>query len=162
MRSARSGRRGTTRSSFFTDSRATRPGSRFEPAAHPRPGHAVRDSVGYADHVAGDSPWAVTLPVMAVGAGAIVIEKHITDDRAPQGHRLLLVGGAGGARPSRAALRDAARALGNTDYEMSDDELTYMHQVKKSRRRGGRSGARAPADRRQRDVTSARRRTRIR
>jgi N,N'-diacetyllegionaminate synthase len=37
--------------------------------------------VGYADHIDGDDPMALTLPLAAVGAGAVLIEKHLTKDR---------------------------------------------------------------------------------
>ena len=42
--------------------------------------------VGYADHVdAENSEMSNLVPLMAIGAGAIVIEKHLTDDRSRQG-----------------------------------------------------------------------------
>ena len=42
-------------------------------------------TIGYADHIKGDSDLAGILPLIAIGAGAIVIEKHITMNRALQG-----------------------------------------------------------------------------
>lgn len=42
-------------------------------------------TVGYADHIKGDTEFAGILPLIAIGAGAIVIEKHITLNRALQG-----------------------------------------------------------------------------
>jgi len=41
--------------------------------------------VGYQDHSAGDSPEATLLPLLAISAGAVVIEKHITRDRSAKG-----------------------------------------------------------------------------
>lgn len=41
--------------------------------------------VGYADHIKGDTEFAGILPLIAIGAGATVIEKHITLNRVLQG-----------------------------------------------------------------------------
>lgn len=41
--------------------------------------------VGYQDHVAGDSPLATIIPIMAMGRGVVILEKHITDDRSRKG-----------------------------------------------------------------------------
>ncbi|WP_251979232.1 N-acetylneuraminate synthase family protein [Salinibacter ruber] len=41
--------------------------------------------VGYQDHTEGGSDFAYTLPLSAIGLGARVIEKHITDDRSREG-----------------------------------------------------------------------------
>jgi N,N'-diacetyllegionaminate synthase len=37
--------------------------------------------VGFAGHLAGDDPLAIYYPFMAIGAGAVIIEKHLTYDR---------------------------------------------------------------------------------
>ncbi|UCH49810.1 MAG: N-acetylneuraminate synthase family protein [Betaproteobacteria bacterium] len=41
--------------------------------------------VGYADHTDGDSPFAEQIDLIALGAGACVLEKHFTLDRAAKG-----------------------------------------------------------------------------
>lgn len=41
--------------------------------------------VGFADHTDGADPYALTLPCVAVAAGASFLEKHLTDGRARQG-----------------------------------------------------------------------------
>ena len=38
-------------------------------------------SVGLADHIDGDHPFAIHLPALALGLGATILEKHITTDR---------------------------------------------------------------------------------
>lgn len=86
--------------------------------------------VGYADHAAGDSEWAVLLPLMAVAAGAKVIEKHLTLDRSRKG-----IDYYSSAEPRELArlvglIRDAGKGLGSA-YAMSDGELKYLHEVKK-------------------------------
>jgi len=37
--------------------------------------------VGFSDHIAGDNPDSMLLPLMALSAGACIIEKHVTVDR---------------------------------------------------------------------------------
>jgi N,N'-diacetyllegionaminate synthase len=86
--------------------------------------------VGYADHVAGDSQWAMLLPVMAVGSGARVIEKHLTLDRSRKGLDYF-----SSVEPPELArlvelLRDAGKSLGGP-YELSSGELHYLQDVKK-------------------------------
>jgi sialic acid synthase SpsE len=41
--------------------------------------------VGYADHTEGDSELALAAPLMALGLGACVLEKHLTHDRSARG-----------------------------------------------------------------------------
>jgi len=41
--------------------------------------------VGYQDHTDGGSPLATALPLAAIGFGAVVLEKHLTDDRSRKG-----------------------------------------------------------------------------
>ena len=41
--------------------------------------------VGYQDHTEGSSELAYALPISAIGLGARVLEKHVTDDRSRQG-----------------------------------------------------------------------------
>jgi N,N'-diacetyllegionaminate synthase len=87
--------------------------------------------VGYSDHVDGDSPIAIQLPLVALGLGANIIEKHITIDRSlkePDYQSSL--------NPHEFSemvrlLREAFPALGNSSFEMPEDELTYRKTVKK-------------------------------
>jgi sialic acid synthase SpsE/spore coat polysaccharide biosynthesis protein SpsF (cytidylyltransferase family) len=44
-----------------------------------------RCDIGYMDHVSGDDEFATLLPLLAIGAGAATIEKHITFNRAANG-----------------------------------------------------------------------------
>jgi N,N'-diacetyllegionaminate synthase len=45
----------------------------------------VRCAVGYMDHTAAESTLAWALPILAMGMGATVLEKHITEDRSVKG-----------------------------------------------------------------------------
>jgi N,N'-diacetyllegionaminate synthase len=44
-----------------------------------------RCAIGYMDHTDGESTLAWALPVLAIGMGAVVLEKHITERRADKG-----------------------------------------------------------------------------
>ena len=86
--------------------------------------------VGYADHVAGDSEWAFLLPVMAVSAGARVIEKHVTLDRSRKGLDYF-----SSAEPSELGrlvglVREAGKSLGSA-YELNEGERKYLQDVRK-------------------------------
>lgn len=86
--------------------------------------------VGYADHVDGGSEWSIRLPLMAVAAGARVIEKHVTLDRSRKGTDYF-----SSVEPKELAqlirlLTEVGKSVGAA-YEMSDGELSYLQEVKK-------------------------------
>lgn len=87
--------------------------------------------VGLADHVAGESEWAFMLPLLAVAAGATVIEKHITLDRSRRGIDFYSSLEPEELRRLIGLLGEASRAVGSGPWEMSEAEHAYLHQVKK-------------------------------
>ena len=104
--------------------------------------------IGYADHVSGDEPAALWLPLQAIGAGARLIEKHITLDRSAGGtdHHSSLV-------PDEfeglvASIRAAERAFGSPGLALSAAELRYRDTMKKRlvASRAVRAGERLGAD----------------
>ena len=86
--------------------------------------------VGYADHVAADSEWAILLPVMAVAAGARVIEKHVTLDRSRKGIDYFSSAETQELARLVQLLREAGKSRGGT-YEFTEGELRYLEEVKK-------------------------------
>lgn len=87
--------------------------------------------VGYQDHVDAEDPFAVTLPVLAVGLGATVIEKHVTLDRAARG-----VDYYSALEPAEfaefvRAIRRAELARGGEPEQFAPSERTYRRQMKK-------------------------------
>ena len=87
--------------------------------------------IGYQDHVAGDDPFAVILPILAIGMGAQMIEKHVTLDRGAQG-----VDYYSSLEPSEladfvATVRRAERARGAHPAAFSVSERNYRDTVKK-------------------------------
>jgi sialic acid synthase SpsE len=88
--------------------------------------------VGYADHVDGESPMAMALPLMALAAGARVIEKHITLDRRLKGRDYFSA-----LNPDEFArlvtlVREADMALGRSDDTLSKAEIEYRRLMKKT------------------------------
>ena len=90
-----------------------------------------RARIGYADHIVGDDAFAYALPLMAIGAGARVIEKHITFDRAARG-----VDWYSSLEPVEFAklvadIRRAESAIGDDPQRFAASERNYRQAVKK-------------------------------
>ncbi len=88
--------------------------------------------VGYHDHTDADDPLALTLPLVALGAGAAVLEKHVTHDRSARGEDFesALVG----AELARfvSVARSAASAIGPGAWRpLNDAERAYRGVVRK-------------------------------
>jgi N,N'-diacetyllegionaminate synthase len=87
--------------------------------------------IGYQDHVAGDDSFAFHLPLMALGAGARVIEKHITGDRAAEGVDWYSSLEPGEFADFVAAVRRADSAIGHAPESFTDSERSYRRTMKK-------------------------------
>ena len=87
--------------------------------------------IGYADHVAGDDPRAMIIPIYAIGLGATVIEKHITLDRGAKGvdYYSSLEPGEMGKFVSH--IRACETALADKPDAMPKAEMDYRQSVKK-------------------------------
>jgi N,N'-diacetyllegionaminate synthase len=91
--------------------------------------------IGFADHVSEDEPERLWLSAVAIGAGATVIEKHITPARAlkEEDHESAL--NVDDFRAFAAAMRLASAALGTMsneeDFGMTQAEVAYRHKMKK-------------------------------
>lgn len=90
-----------------------------------------RCEIGYMDHVDGDDPFAVTLPLLALAMGATVLEKHITLDRAARGVDYYSSFNPDEFARFIEAVRRAERAIGDSPEEFADSEREYRRQVKK-------------------------------
>ncbi|MFH0837076.1 MAG: N-acetylneuraminate synthase family protein [Candidatus Aenigmatarchaeota archaeon] len=88
--------------------------------------------VGYHDHIDADSSIALILPIFAIGMGAVVIDKHITHDRAEKGidHESSL--NPDEFREMVMLIRECEKAVGNIRKEMSADEINYRKKFKKN------------------------------
>jgi len=90
-----------------------------------------RCDIGYMDHVAGDDPLVFTLPLMAIGMGVTVIEKHITLERNARG-----VDYYSSLNPDEFArfvetVRRMEQAIGDSPEKFSKSEREYRRQIKK-------------------------------
>ena len=87
--------------------------------------------IGYADHIAGGTQAASWLPLMAIGAGAIFIEKHITLDRTQKGTDYYSSMEPNEFADLAQAVREAQAALGAQQLALSEAEKIYRHDMKK-------------------------------
>ncbi len=86
---------------------------------------------GYADHVAGDGPFAHILPAMALPFGIQVIEKHITLDREAQGIDYYSSINVSDLAEFIEMIREAESGLGTGSGGFSPSEIHYRDMVKK-------------------------------
>jgi N,N'-diacetyllegionaminate synthase len=87
--------------------------------------------IGLMDHIAGEDPLSMTLPLVAIGMGATVVEKHITLDRAARG-----VDYYSSLNPDEfnrfvALVRRTEVAVGTSPEVFTTPEKEYRSQVKK-------------------------------
>jgi len=87
--------------------------------------------VGYMDHVDADDPLAVCLPVLAIGLGARVIEKHVTLDRAAKGVDYYSSLNPGEFADFVRTIRRCETAFGREPARFVPAERTYRLQMKK-------------------------------
>ena len=87
--------------------------------------------VGFADHIAGDHPLSAHWPLLAIAAGAQVIEKHLTLNRADQKEDYISA-----LNPDEFGrmvdwIRLVERSLGAEDFEMNAAEGSYRLESRK-------------------------------
>ena len=87
-------------------------------------------TIGLADHIDGDHPYAIYLPALALALGATVLEKHITTDRKEKLEDYEAALGIDQFAMFVDYVRTAERALGNgsIDY-MSDNPSYYKYRM---------------------------------
>lgn len=88
--------------------------------------------IGIADHVDGSDPFARWLPLVAVGAGATVIEKHITMNRAEKRDDYFSALEPHEFREMVACLESSYIACGNSQYDFCANESAYRQKMKKT------------------------------
>lgn len=88
--------------------------------------------VGYADHVdADDAMQALAIPAMAMGAGAVVIEKHMTEDRSRRGRDHYSSLNPDEFAKFVQAIRLLWTAMGNPRLDLSEAEKDYRRLMKR-------------------------------
>jgi len=88
--------------------------------------------VGYHDHTDADAPAAFGLPLAALGAGASVLEKHMTHDRGMRGEDFESAFSPSDMRRFVEMVRACAPALGSGAWRpLNDTERAYRKVVRK-------------------------------
>ncbi len=87
-------------------------------------------STAYADHISGDSVIAAWLPLVAIGAGASVIEKHITMSRAEKRDDYYSSLEPDEFKEMVEVLRLSVKAYGEKKYDFTESEINYRQKMK--------------------------------
>jgi len=88
-------------------------------------------SIGFADHIAGDHPLSIQWPLLAISAGADVIEKHLTLHRADQKEDYISALNPNEFQQMVEYIRLAERAMGSENLEMNAAEAEYRLESRK-------------------------------
>jgi sialic acid synthase SpsE/spore coat polysaccharide biosynthesis protein SpsF (cytidylyltransferase family) len=87
--------------------------------------------VGYQDHTSGDDPFNLYLPLIAIGMGACVIEKHVTLNRKKKGTDYYSSIEPKNLKKFVEIIRKSERALGKNIFSFTKSESDYRSEVKK-------------------------------
>ncbi len=88
--------------------------------------------VGFQDHTAGDSPLAHSLPFLAMGLGATLIEKHFTLSRVAQIEDYVSALTAEEFVKWADEIKAAGAALGREEWVLSEKEVKYKLNVRRA------------------------------
>jgi len=88
--------------------------------------------IGIADHLDGGNDFAPVLPVLAVGAGARIIEKHITIDREEKRDDYYSALNPETFSTMVSSLKCSKKALGSRFFDFSEKEMDYRMEMKKN------------------------------
>ncbi len=88
--------------------------------------------VGLMDHVSGNSPMAINLPLIGIGMGATIIEKHITLDRSKKGLDYYSAINPEEFRTLVSLIRMTEKSLGKSEFILSGNEMLYRQNHKKN------------------------------
>jgi N,N'-diacetyllegionaminate synthase len=98
----------------------------------PKLEHEFSYPVGYADHCEGGTEYALALPLVAIGMGACVIEKHITLDRSLKGRDYYSALNPEEFAHMVSLIRNVEYAFGLSKNDLSEAEMKYRHLMKKT------------------------------
>ena len=88
--------------------------------------------IGISDHIDGKSSLAKTIPIVGVGLGARIIEKHITLDRSKKGLDYYSSLNPNEFKEMVYSIRQVEKSLGSSDFTLNDSELKYRLNHKKN------------------------------
>ncbi len=87
--------------------------------------------IGYHDHTDAELPLAVSIPLAAVAYGAMVLEKHVTDDRSLKGFDYESSLNPSELKAMVQQIRSWEHSLGDDSFTMSKDEQKYRDYTKR-------------------------------
>jgi N,N'-diacetyllegionaminate synthase len=88
-------------------------------------------SIGFADHIAGDHPLSMHWPLLAIAAGADVIEKHLTLNRTDKKEDYISALNPDEFHQMVGYIRLAELAMGSENLEMNTAEAEYRLESRK-------------------------------
>ncbi|MBI4135782.1 N-acetylneuraminate synthase family protein [Candidatus Uhrbacteria bacterium] len=88
--------------------------------------------IGFQDHTAGDSQFAMIIPLVAMGAGATIMEKHITLSRVAKMEDYVSALNAEEFKQWVAIVRQVYAALGSKEWVLTDKEREYRKKTKRA------------------------------
>jgi sialic acid synthase SpsE len=88
--------------------------------------------VGFQDHTAGDSEFAEHVPFVALGAGADVIEKHLTLSRVPQIEDYISALTPEEFLSWSQKIKKIYLTLGKDEWKLTDKERQYRFKVRRA------------------------------
>lgn len=87
---------------------------------------------GFQDHTAGGDPIAPVLPFIALGAGATLIEKHLTLSRLAEMEDYVSAFTAEEFAGWAKQIRESAKAIGSSVWELTEKEIQYKRKARKA------------------------------
>lgn len=88
--------------------------------------------IGLMDHISGYSDFATTVPILGIGLGAQVIEKHITLDRSKKGLDYYSALNPKEFQLLVSSIKKSQTAIGDGGFDLSKNELRYRFLHKKN------------------------------
>jgi len=88
--------------------------------------------IGISDHIDGESSLAKTIPIIGIGLGARIVEKHITLDRSKQGLDHYSSLNPNEFKEMVYSIRQVEKSLGSSDFVLNDNEFQYRLNHKKN------------------------------
>ena len=88
--------------------------------------------IGLMDHIAGNSSMSISIPLLGIGLGATIIEKHLTLDRSKKGLDYYSALNPDEFKKLVSQIRSSTTALGKSELSLSSNEIKYRLNHKKN------------------------------
>ena len=88
--------------------------------------------VGLMDHISGDSPLSLIIPLLGIASGVEIIEKHITLNRDDKGIDYFSALNPNEFKKMISLIRLSEKSFGSPEFDLGKNELEYRHLQKKN------------------------------